>query len=109
MNPEITQIRSVVMKVRLTPEEAARWKTAAAVDGQSVADWVRKRVGGAAQRKAGRRESGELIRQLAALGNNLNQIARRLNRGERALTQLAELANIRSALSSLAEHARDVD
>lgn len=48
----------------------------------------------------------ELVRQIAAIGNNLNQIARRLNQGEK-FDLLPHLAHIEHELSELL-HAHQV-
>ena len=55
-------------------------------EGQWLAVWMRQTCLGAkpAQVRSGKLPtlSPELLRQLAGMGNNLNQIARRINRGE---------------------------
>jgi hypothetical protein len=82
---------------RLPMSVAKAWRAAAAASGLSLSDWVRSQVlvdgVGAVitnkpspQKVPKRREhvpvDPALVRAVASAGNNLNQIARRLNRGE---------------------------
>ena len=82
---------------RLPMDVAESWRTAARAAGLSISDWLRAqvRVGGqdavithkrSPQKVPKRREhvpvDPALVRAVATAGNNLNQIARRLNGGE---------------------------
>jgi Bacterial mobilisation protein (MobC). len=82
---------------RLPMDVAESWRTAARAAGLSLSDWVRAqvRVDGqdtvithkpSPQKVPKRREhvpvDPALVRAIATAGNNLNQIARRLNGGE---------------------------
>ena len=85
--------RSVTIQVRADVWDA--WRAAATREGLSLAAWVRGRVGveahesngNASPASATRTARGrgrnavdpELARQVAALGNNLNQVARQIN------------------------------
>jgi len=98
------QLRTVEVKVRLTPSEHMRMLELS--DRAELARWVRETCLG-----AGRRTdvppptvAPALLRQLVGLGNNLNQLARAANRAGpfdqvRILAALAaierELADIR--------------
>lgn len=76
---------------RVTPRTHAAYRAAAASRGLGLADWIRGHLpvqapstgrstpGTASPRRAHARADPELLRQLAALGNNLNQLARRVN------------------------------
>lgn len=90
---------TVLRGIRLTPSEAAAIKAAAAEDGVKVNTWLRQRViascmGGG---RIGGREIAELraARQdLAAIGRNLNQVAKWLNStsGAKGQERLPEIA-----------------
>ena len=82
---------------RLPMDVAESWRTAARAAGLSLSDWVRAqvRVDGqdtvithksSPQKMPRRREhvpvDPAMVRAVATAGNNLNQIARRLNGGE---------------------------
>lgn len=82
---------------RLPDDVAESWRSAASAAGLSLSDWVRSqvRVDGVGvlvtnkprpQKVPKHREhipaDPALVRAVATAGNNLNQIARRLNRGE---------------------------
>ena len=108
------------MTLRLPANTAATWRQHAAAAEQSLSDWIRQRVDGAAAvqtevRRQRRRlrtltADPELLRQLAAIGNNLNQIARVLNSAGLSpgdhIGLLAELAAIQRELHRLAEQPR---
>lgn len=105
------------MTLRLPPDTAAAWRQHAAADDQSLSDWIRQRVDGAAAVQTGLRRQRrrlrtltadpELLRQLAAIGSNVNQIARVLNSAGLSpgdhIGLLAELAAIQRELRRLAE------
>ena len=69
--------------VRLTPAEAAVLSDRAASAGMSLSDYVRHHaLGGEAKRVRRPAMSGDiaaLVRQLAAVGNNLNQLVREMH------------------------------
>lgn len=103
--------------LRLPEATAAEWRQRAEAADQSLSDWVRQRVDGADAVQTGQRRQRrrlrtltadpELLRQLAAVGSNVNQIARVLNSvgltpGDHAHL-LAELAAIQCELHLLAE------
>ena len=100
---------------RLPKTVAADWRARAAVAGVSLSDWLRLKVDadqatGVAPpgRRPARRSfvpvDPELLRQLAAIGNNVNQIARRVNSlssGVDRVELLVELAGIRDELRAI--------
>lgn len=103
--------------LRLPDDTAAEWRQHAEAADQSLSDWVRQRVDGAGAVQTGLRRQPRrlrtltadpaLLRQLAAVGSNVNQIARVLNSvgltpGDHAHL-LAELAAIQRELHRLAE------
>lgn len=77
--------RGRTLKVRVTEAEAERLKAEAEEAGISVSELVRKRsLGQEVRQKRKPRKvvhvaDPELVRQVARIGNNLNQIARRVN------------------------------
>lgn len=103
--------------LRLPADTANQWRQQAKTADLTISDWVRRRVDGgravpAAKPRRQRRlrtltADPELLRQLAAIGSNVNQIARVLNSvgltpGDHAQL-LAELAAIQRELHRLAE------
>ncbi|WP_280570811.1 MobC family plasmid mobilization relaxosome protein [Chromohalobacter sp. 296-RDG] len=113
----MTQRLTRRVTLRLPDDTAADWKRQAEAADQSVSDWVRQRVDGGDAVQTGHRHHRRrlrtltadpaLLRQLAATGSNVNQIARRLNglgldTGDVA-SLLAELAAIQRELHRLAE------
>lgn len=77
--------REKVIKVRVTDEEHAALK--ARSDKPRLAEWMRETcLDTSGQRKSRSQPRSAtdpaLLRQLAGIGNNLNQIARRVNSGQ---------------------------
>jgi hypothetical protein len=98
--------RTAFVGFHLTPSERAELDSAAALQGASVSDYSRELLfRRSAAVVAGTRrnpEAATLARELSALGNNLNQIARHANiTGElRDLDELEEVLDlIKHALS----------
>ena len=100
--------------LRLPDDTADEWRRRADEAALSLSDWVRQRVDGPDAVQTGQRRrlrkltaDPELLRQLAAIGGNVNQIARVLNSigitpGDHAQL-LGELAAIQRELHALAE------
>lgn len=103
--------------LRLPEATAAEWRRRAEAADLSLSDWVRQRVDGGDAVQTGQHRQRrrlrtltadpELLRQLAAVGSNVNQIARVLNSigmspGDHAHL-LTELAAIQRELHHLAE------
>ena len=102
---------------RLPKTVAADWRKRAASAGVSLSDWVRAQVdadqatGVAPPRRRPARSSfipadPELLRHLAALGNNVNQIARKMHAatdGVDRVEWLVELAGVRDELRAIRE------
>ncbi|MDN6337074.1 MAG: plasmid mobilization relaxosome protein MobC [Halomonas sp.] len=103
--------------LRLPKDTATSWRQRADAADQSLSDWLRSAVDGESARQTGQRRNQrrlrtltadpELLRQLAALGSNVNQIARVLNSIGMSPSDhahlLAELAAIQGELHRLAE------
>ena len=102
--------RSRLVAVRVTEEELATWKATANSEDVAVSDLIRSRMpapGSGSPALTGRRTPGsaprrpapkadpQLMAQLAKIGNNLNQIARRANTARFVdLEMLGEVASI---------------
>ena len=113
----MTQRLTRRMTLRLPDDTAAAWRRQAAAADQSLSDWVRQRVDGSDAVQTGLRRhrrrlrtltaDPELLRQLAAIGNNINQLARRINglglNATDVVNLLAELITIQRELHRLAE------
>lgn len=108
--------REVVLKVRATASERERWQAIADTKGVTLSDLVRLSLDG---QKARRRSpppaiAPELLRSLAGIGNNLNQLARAVNRKGRghitAMAIIARLIEIDRELAALRlDHERKAD
>ena len=102
------------IEIRTTPEEKRRWQEIAENKGVSLSELVRSALGGQRLRK--RREpprvDPDLLRELARMGNNLNQLARAATRRQPvpAAALLVRLIEIDRELSALrAAHERPAD
>ncbi|MDX7645622.1 plasmid mobilization relaxosome protein MobC [Aeromonas caviae] len=82
--------KTTTASLRLDPATLAKWRKGASDEGQTLSDWLRSKVDADQQTHIAparsRRERDPrhladpaLMRQLAALGSNLNQIARAVN------------------------------
>lgn len=109
--PDDTDDSPIWIKLRASSAERARWQELAAVRGVSLSELIRSRLDGTRLRS--RREpppvAPGLLRELARIGNNLNQLARAANRREpvTATALLARLIEIDRELAGLrAAHQR---
>lgn len=90
--------RALFIKVRVTPEEKEHYSTLAARAGLPLSGFIRSRLAGVRIRPA--EQERERNRQLARIGNNLNQLARWANsfKGDlEAVRIIAALEDIRRA------------
>ena len=84
--------KSKVLSVRVPADTAERWREKAEASGMTLSDWVRgqiddKEIRGfrprrpkpAVPARQAPKADPKLIQQLAWIGNNLNQIARKIN------------------------------
>ena len=97
--------RAHILRVRASDEEIDHWRALAAAAGVSLSDLVRLSLGRVRPWSPGdRAAAAERTRQVARIGNNLNQVARRVNvaalAGER-LAILAALAMIEEELTEM--------
>ena len=68
------QIAKTIL-LRLTAEEYAHLQTTAEIAGMKIEPTIRKLIMGTQLRPRPPKEYAELLRALAAIGNNINQIA----------------------------------
>jgi len=100
--------RDRLFTMKATGDELAAWKAKAESYDVTLAQLIRGLLDGqppnpqhrAVKHRPPPKVDPALIRQVAAIGNNLNQIARRCNTGER-LEVLAELRAIERRLEEL--------
>jgi len=87
------------VKLRTTPEQRDAWYAKAEAKGVTFSDLARQTLDGVTVRRRAqlRRVDPSLLRQLARLGNNLNQLARWANRDQR----YAETAQIMGQLIAI--------
>lgn len=104
------------IEIRTTLEEKRRWQQIAENKGVSLSELVRSVLGGQRLRK--RREppkvDPDLLRELARMGNNLNQLARAANRrrpvpAAALLVRLIEIDRELSALRAAHERPANAD
>ena len=93
--------RNLVIRFRVSQEERVAIKAKAAAQSQSLTDFLRQRALNYRLRKSP--DERERIRQLARIGNNLNQLARWANtyknRAE-AMAVLGALLSVERALTN---------
>lgn len=83
------------LKVRTNAEERQVWQAKASELGVSVSDLVRQSLAGVRVRRRSRSAvDPALLRQLALIGNNLNQLARWANRDKGAVPASAVIARL---------------
>lgn len=83
------------LKVRTTAEERTAWQAKAEAAGLSLSALIRSAVDGSRLRKRERVSvDPALLRQLALIGNNLNQLARWANRDRGRVEALAVIARL---------------
>lgn len=71
--------RIVSYHIRLTKEEAEQWKTKADMTCMSVSSLVRTLMNGFVPREKPDAEFYKYMRELSAIGNNINQLAAKAN------------------------------
>ena len=113
MTPEAKKKR-IWLKLRATDEERGRWQGIAENKGVTLSELMRSSLDGLRLRK--RRGpppvASELLRELARIGNNLNQLAHAANRREpletaALLIRLIEIDRELAAIRALHERPRD--
>lgn len=83
------------IELRIADEMKQAWEQKADSAGLSLSDLIRIAVDGLPVRKRERVNiDPALLRQLAQIGNNLNQLARWVNRDRRSVEALAVIARL---------------
>ena len=98
--PEGRKKRTAWIHIMAYPEERVAWQAMAKEEGLSLADFIRQRLGkpllhpplSVPKRRTVPVADRDLIRQIARIGNNLNQIARKVN--GRSLTGIEILVHL---------------
>ena len=99
--------RTVEIHARVSPAERAAWRAKAAAAGVPVSALLRQAMARTRTWTAAAAEvERERIRQVARIGNNLNQLARWANRHASAADAVTVIANLVSFERSLREVAR---
>lgn len=106
------------IQLRCRSSEKSRWQDLAQSDGQSLSDWIRSQLDGSSANRRRRRRidvDPALIRQLAGISNNLNQLARWANTRRSAadaadvITHLIALDRSVKELADLMQQVSDAD
>ena len=79
----VVRKRPIKLSLRLNGEEHERLKKQAYMTGCSIEQYLRNLIDGYPMKPYPKKEVAELKRQLAAIGNNINQIARVANTYDR--------------------------
>lgn len=83
------------IEIRLTQEEKSAWENKAAASGINLSSLIRHAVEGTNPPRRKRIEvDPALVRQIAQIGNNLNQLARCANRDKSKVEALAVIARL---------------
>ena len=103
----VPERRTVMVAARVTPAEHAAWQEKAAAAGVSPSALLREAMARTRTWTApALAVESERIRQIARIGNNLNQLARWANTHKRAAEAVAVIANLVSFERSLLAVAR---
>lgn len=115
MTPEAKK-KSIWLKLRATEEERGRWQGIAENSGVTLSELMRSSLDGSRLRKrrGPPKVAPELLRELARIGNNLNQLAHAANRRQplesaALLIRLIEIDRELSAIRAAHERPADVD
>lgn len=99
-----TQIHTARFELRCSPEELKRWRSLAAEQEISLAKYIRACLNQGPRLARKVQTDPALIRQLASIGNNLNQIAWWANtyKAKQAIAPVEEgIEAVRRALAAL--------
>ncbi len=106
--------RETIKRLRLTEAEAEKWEASAADAEMNLSDWIRSKVGNAKETHIQKAKKPvnvitadpAMIRELAKIGNNLNQIARSLNQCSKngSLVQVIEVTLVLKSIERDLSH-----
>ena len=87
--------RTSRIELRLAPDVKTAWENKAAACGLSLSDLIRHAVEGTKPPRRKRIDvDPELVRQVAQIGNNLNQLARWANRDKGKVDAMAVISRL---------------
>ena len=86
------QRRDDFVRIRVSAAEKARFMEKAGANGMDVSEWLRRLGNGHKPRPPATQIDTKLLGELNAIGVNLNQIARALNRGREAPAPIEDVA-----------------
>ena len=93
------RIRKKQILLRLSDKEYAHLKEQADLVGLKIEPFLRNLISGVKMKPRPKEEWAELIRQVSAIGNNVNQIAHRAN--IHGLTDKQTLLNVQQELAKI--------
>ena len=93
------KIRSKKISIRLSEKEYAHLKEQADLAGLKIEPFLRNLISGVKMKPRPKEEWAELIRQISAVGNNINQIAHHAN--IHGLTDKQTLFNVQQELAKI--------
>ena len=93
------KIRSKKISIRLSEKEYAHLKEQADLASLKIEPFLRNLISGVKMKPRPQEEWAELIRQISAVGNNINQIAHRAN--IHGLTDKQTLFNVQQELAKI--------
>ena len=93
------KIRSKKISIRLSEKEYLHLKEQAGLVGLKIEPFLRNLISGVKMKPRPQEEWAELIRQISAVGNNINQIAHRAN--IHGLTDKQTLFNVQQELAKI--------
>ena len=93
------RIRKKQILLRLSEKEYAHLKEQATLAGLKIEPFLRNLISGVKMKPRPQEEWAEIIRQISAVGNNINQIAHRAN--IHGLTDKQTLFNVQQELAKI--------
>jgi len=98
----LSEKKTKLFTMKVAPTEIAKWKKISESHDLKLAEMIRLLLENErpSKRKSIPKSDPETVRQLARIGNNLNQIARQVNSGNQ-LDVLEQLARIENQLNEI--------
>jgi len=99
----MSEKKTKLLTMKVTQEEKEEWQKLAASYNMSLAQFIRTQINNKPiknKKVVYKKADPELIRAITAIGNNLNQIARKINTNEK-IDVLIQLRNIEKRLEKL--------
>jgi len=99
----MSEKKTKLLTMKVTQEEKEEWQKLAASYNMSLAQFIRNLINNKPienKKVIYKKADPEIIRAIAGIGNNINQIARRINTNEK-IDVLIQLRNIEKRLEKL--------